>query len=165
MNIIVRGNRLEFTGKTYDCAVGKNGFTLDKKEGDLCCPVGEFELRKILYRADKNPAPESAMPVEAITENEGWCDAPEHPQYNQKVQLPFPASHEKLWRDDDLYDYIVILGHNDSPPEPNKGSAIFMHIAKPNYEGTEGCVALKKDDLLEVLAGVSADTKISISAE
>lgn len=165
MNIIVRKNKLEFAGKTYDCAIGKNGFSDDKKEGDLCTPIGEFELRKIFYRADKNDDISSALPLQKTQPDDGWCDAAEHPQYNQLVKIPFDASHEKMWRDDDLYDVVVMIGCNDSPPVPHKGSAIFMHIAKPNYEGTEGCVALKKDDLLEVLARVSVDTKILLHRE
>ena len=160
--IIVRGNKLSFGNKSYVCAVGKNGFVLDKKEGDLCSPIGEFALRQVFYRADKMSAPTTALPVTAITQNDGWCDAPTNYAYNQLVKLPFEASHEKLWRDDDLYDVVVVLGYNDAPIIPYKGSAIFMHIAKPDYAGTEGCIALKREDLLNVLAGVENNEKVSI---
>jgi len=162
--IKVSGNKLSFKGKTYDCAVGKNGFAADKKEGDLCSPIGEFPLRKVLYRADKIDKPETGLLIDAIQQDDGWCDAPNHLEYNQLVKLPFSASHEKLWRDDNLYDVVVVIGYNDEPVERNKGSAIFMHIAKPEYTGTEGCIALKKKDLLEILASVDSETKISIRA-
>ena len=92
----------------------------------------------------------------------GWCDAPEDVNYNKLVELPYAASHEKMFRDDELYNLVLVIGYNDNPPKPNKGSAIFMHIAKPNYAGTEGCIALKEKDLLEVLAGIEVDSKIEI---
>jgi L,D-peptidoglycan transpeptidase YkuD (ErfK/YbiS/YcfS/YnhG family) len=162
MNILVRGNKLEFAGKTYDCAVGKNGFSVDKKEGDLCTPIGKFSLREVYYRADKMPFLHIGLPVKIITQHEVWCDSAAHSQYNQLVELPFEASHEKLWREDDLYDIFVVIGYNDSPVISGKGSAIFMHIAKPNYEDTEGCIALKKGDLLEILAGLTASSTIEV---
>ncbi len=160
--IIVRGNKLEFNGKTYKCAVGKNGFAVDKIEGDNCSPIGEFSLRKVLYRADKIAKPKTGLAVEVISKNDGWCDAPDDVKYNLPVQLSYPARHENLWRDDDVYDVIIPLGYNDDPVISGKGSAIFMHVARENYQGTEGCIALKLVDLLEVLQGVDATTKIDI---
>lgn len=162
MNIIVTGNTLEFADKKYMCAVGKNGFVANKKEGDLCTPIGTFPLRKVYYRADKLGSVATALPTQITQPDDGWCDAPNNQQYNKPVKLPFAASHEKMWRDDDLYDAVLVLGHNDSPPVAGAGSAIFMHVAKPNYEGTEGCIALKKDDLLELLAAIAPDTQIEL---
>lgn len=165
-DIFVKGNILEFSGKTYKCAFGKNGFSEDKKEGDLCSPVGTFPLREVFYRFDKlGEHPQTTLPVKETKQDDGWCDAPEDEYYNQLVKLPHASSHEKMWRDDDLYDLVVAIGYNDQPAIPGKGSAIFMHIAKPNYEGTEGCIALKKADLLEVLAKATPETKIQISRE
>jgi L,D-peptidoglycan transpeptidase YkuD (ErfK/YbiS/YcfS/YnhG family) len=83
----------------------------------------------------------------ALSPDDGWCDDPSSPFYNQHVKLPFAPSHEKLWRDDHVYDLIVVLGHNDDPPVAGMGSAIFAHLARPDYSGTEGCVALKLEDM------------------
>jgi L,D-peptidoglycan transpeptidase YkuD (ErfK/YbiS/YcfS/YnhG family) len=157
--IIVKGNSLEFNGKKYQCAIGKNGFTTDKQEGDNCSPIGEFPLREVFYRTQQ---PETILPYSPITAGDGWCDDVNHVDYNKHVKLPHPARHEKLLREDGLYDYVLVIGYNDSPVIKGKGSAIFMHIARPNYEGTEGCIALKKEDLLEVLKAIRADTHIII---
>lgn len=162
-NIIqVKGNQLKLNGKTYTCAIGKNGFSKNKSEGDLATPIGEYPLREVLFRADKLSKPETKLPISIIQQNQGWCDAPADPNYNKKITLPYAASHEKLWRDDNLYDVVITLGYNDAPPIPGKGSAIFMHVAKPQYEGTEGCIALKIDDLREVLKQANPQTVIRI---
>ena len=155
---------LLFNGKHYRCAVGKGGLSSDKREGDGATPLGEFLLRECWYRADKTMPPETRLPLKIIHEDDGWCDDPAYPAYNRHVKLPFAASHERLWREDDVYDLIVPLGYNDAPVMPGKGSAIFMHVAKPDYAPTEGCVALAKDDLLELLTQVSSDTAISIGS-
>ena len=140
-------------GLAFQCAVGKAGIVPaeDKREGDHASPAGVWPMRRVYYRSDRVAAPKTALPLAPLTEEDGWCDAPSHPLYNRRVKLPFEASHEKLWRADHVYDLIVELGYNDDPPRPGKGSAIFMHIAKPDYSGTEGCVALAEADLREVL--------------
>jgi L,D-peptidoglycan transpeptidase YkuD (ErfK/YbiS/YcfS/YnhG family) len=158
----VRGNTLTFCGKTYACAVGKNGFAADKKEGDGCTPTGLFALRECWHRVDRLPAPQTLLHRRAILENDGWCDAPGAVEYNRHIKLPFTASHEKLWREDHVYDLIIPLGYNDNPIIPGKGSAIFMHIAKPDYSGTEGCIALYPSDLLEILSLCQRDTLMHI---
>lgn len=163
--IFVSGNQLIFQGKTYACAVGKNGFASDKKEGDGATPLGEFPLRKCWYRADRLNAPKTQLPLRIINENDGWCDDPQSTDYNKHILLPHTAnSFENLHRQDHVYDLIIPLGYNDSPIVKGKGSAIFMHIAHDDYRGTEGCIALAKQDLLEVLAGCSASTTITISS-
>lgn len=100
----------------------------------------------------------------AITARDGWCDAPQDPRYNQQITLPFEASHEKLWRDDELYDALVVLSHNSEPIVPGRGSAIFLHIARENYEPTEGCVALRQEDLMKVLRGADRQSAVVINA-
>lgn len=150
-------------GRTYRCALGRGGIVLDKSEGDGGTPAGAYPLRRVLYRADRLDRPDTALPTAKIAADQGWCDDPAHPEYNRQVGLPFPASHEKLWRDDAVYDLIVILGHNDDPPVPGKGSAIFMHVARPDYGPTEGCVALALTDLLAVLARCGPADTILIS--
>lgn len=159
MNIIVTGNKLEFNGKIYECAVGKNGFSENKKEGDNCTPVGRYPIREVFYKYER---PRTNLPAKKINEFDGWCDDVNSPDYNKHIKLPHPARHEKMLRDDNLYDYVVVIGYNDSPIEKGKGSAIFMHVAKPGYQGTEGCVALKEEDLLEVLEKLDTNSYIEI---
>lgn len=164
MNLrVISADKLELGGKTYTIATGKNGFSAEKREGDNCTPIGEYALRECWYRADKLAAPQTKLPLRVIQPDDGWCDAPDHPAYNTHVKLPFAASHEKLWREDDVYDVVVPLGYNDAPIEPGKGSAIFMHVARPGYVGTEGCVALALPDLLEVLEQADSETTITTS--
>lgn len=153
MNIdVYPDNRLEIAGKAFRCALGKAGVTRDKQEGDNATPVGAFPLRRVLFRADRLSAPATRLSVAPIDQADGWCDAPDDPRYNRQVTLPYAASHEALWRDDRVYDIVVVLGHNDNPPVPGRGSAIFMHVARPGYAPTEGCVALALSDLQSVLA-------------
>lgn len=139
-------------GRRWRCAVGRGGMKPDKREGDGATPVGAWPLRRVLYRADRLLAPPpTALAVTAIGPADGWCDAPADPAYNLPVALPYPASHERLWRDDHVYDVIVVLGHNDAPAIPGAGSAVFLHVARPGYAATEGCVALALPDLLALL--------------
>jgi L,D-peptidoglycan transpeptidase YkuD (ErfK/YbiS/YcfS/YnhG family) len=109
-------------------------------------------LRNVLYRPDRGSAPACVVPVRAMAADNGWCDDPSNPGYNQAVRLPFPASAEMLWRDDTIYDIIAVLGWNDSPVVPGRGSAIFLHVARSDYTPTDGCVALAPDHLRRVLA-------------
>lgn len=160
--IIVSGNTIIANGKNYKCAIGKNGFAANKIEGDNKTPIGEFYLREVFYRADKISAPQTKLKTTATQKNFGWCDDVNSAEYNKFITLPHPARHENLWREDNLYDIVVVIGYNDSPPIKGKGSAIFMHIAKPEYQGTEGCIALEKNDLLEILQNTNNQTKLKI---
>ena len=140
-------------GRRVRCALGRSGVARaeDKREGDGKTPLGQWPLRRVLYRADHGGAPETALETQAIMPDEGWCDAPEDPAYNRPVRLPYPASAERLWREDRLYDLVVVLGHNDEPVVPFMGSAIFLHLANLDYRPTEGCVALRRPDLEALL--------------
>ncbi|EKV32148.1 hypothetical protein C882_3212 [Caenispirillum salinarum AK4] len=150
-------------GRSWRCALGKGGIVREKREGDGGTPVGTFPIRRVLYRPDRlAEAPETGLPVRALAPNDGWCDDPADPAYNRPIALPYGASHERLWRDEAVYDVIVILGHNDDPPVAGRGSAIFMHVARPGYTGTEGCVALALPDLLDLLAACGPDSTITI---
>lgn len=147
--------RIEVGDRTLRCALGKAGViaAADKREGDNRSPLGVWPIRSVLYRPDVYPkGPATALPVQAIRQDDGWCDAPGDPAYNRPVKLPYPASAERLWRDDTVYDLIVVLGHNDDPPVPGLGSAIFLHLARDGYLGTEGCVALARPDIEALLA-------------
>jgi L,D-peptidoglycan transpeptidase YkuD (ErfK/YbiS/YcfS/YnhG family) len=158
-------NRLVIGDLAFRCALGASGVTRTKREGDKATPAGRFPLRRVLYRPDRLAAPATALPVSPLKPQDGWCDAPNDPRYNQPVALPYGASHERLWRDDHVYDVIVVLGHNDAPAIPGSGSAIFMHVARPGYAPTEGCVALALPDLAAVLARCGPEDCIRIRAD
>ena len=144
------------------CTLGRSGVTAAKTEGDGATPAGRFPLRRVLYRPDRVTAPRGILPAIALAPDDGWCDDPTHADYNRPVRLPHPGSCEHLWRDDHVYDVIVVLGHNDDPPKPGLGSAIFLHVARADLGPTEGCVALAADDLLALLARIAPDTALLI---
>lgn len=148
------------------CALGPAGVVAaaDKREGDGASPAGVWPIRRALYRPDRGPAPATALPLAAIAEDDGWCDAPEDPAYNRPVRLPYAASAERMWRDDHLYDLVLILGHNDDPPVSGLGSAIFLHLAKPDYAPTHGCVAVARQDLEALLRAAKPGDAVAIRA-
>jgi L,D-peptidoglycan transpeptidase YkuD (ErfK/YbiS/YcfS/YnhG family) len=150
--IVASDGRLIWRGQTMRCALGKGGVRVEKEEGDGATPAGLLPVRRILYRADRVPPPRCAMPIEPIAASDGWCDDPIDREYNRFVQLPYDARHEELWRRDEVYDIVAVLGWNDSPVVKRRGSAIFLHVARPDYSPTEGCVALALPDLARVLA-------------
>ncbi|MEQ9169876.1 MAG: L,D-transpeptidase family protein [Rhodospirillales bacterium] len=154
--IVTRGDsptrgRVTWGRNHAPCALGRAGIALIKREGDGATPMGRFALRRLFYRADRRTRPETALPTSPITPNLGWCDDPTSPAYNRLVRLPCPWRHEVLARADGVYDLVVVLGHNDAPPEPGAGSAIFLHLATPDLAPTEGCVALADADLADLL--------------
>ena len=150
----------QFRGDTFSCSLGRGGMDLVKVEGDGVTPIGSYPLRRVLYRSDRIEPPETSLPIAAINELDGWCDDPDHPHYNQPVSFPFQGSAERLWREDQLYDLIVVIGHNDAPVISGNGSAIFMHVAKKDYAPTEGCVAFTLNDLLAILKSCTRETTI-----
>lgn len=163
MDIIVHSRTtLEANGKIYSCVVGRNGITTNKSEGDGATPVGRFALRSLRYRADRIEPPKTHLITREISPLDGWCDAPENTLYNRAVTLPFDASHEILWRNDNLYNLMVDLGYNDNPALPGEGSAIFFHVMSLDATPTEGCVALCQEDLLEVLTFCGPNSHIEI---
>ncbi|HEY9537070.1 MAG TPA: L,D-transpeptidase family protein, partial [Kiloniellaceae bacterium] len=127
-------------------------------------PVGRWPLRRVLYRADRIARPVTVLPCQPIAPDDGWCDDPADPAYNRPVRLPYPARHERLTRDDHLYDLVVVLGHNDAPVVPGAGSAVFLHLARSDYGLTEGCVALALPELLEVLRSARPGSAMAVMA-
>ncbi len=163
MDIHVLDSTVTLNNRTYRCAIGENGVTREKMEGDNKTPIGCFPIREILYRADKIEKPKTTLPLFSIKENDGWCDDTEDPHYNQKITLPYHSHHERLWRDDDIYDIVFVLGYNDDPIIKNRGSAIFMHVARENYTPTEGCIALSLADCIQILEHIDINTKFCIN--
>lgn len=145
------------------CALGRGGVRADKREGDGATPAGAWPLRAVLYRGDRLAPPRTALPRRRIRPWEGWCDAPQDPHYNRPVRLPHRARAERLWRADHLYDVIVVLGHNDDPVVPGAGSAVFLHLAQPDYAPTAGCVALALPDLLTLLRDIGPSSRLVIA--
>ena len=162
MNLLVQNNYLYSDLGQFACAIGRGGLTTNKIEGDHKTPVGEFKFKKIYYRKDKLGEMTFQIPFAIIRENDGWCDDPKSKLYNQHVQFPFDSSAEKLFRDDDLYDLLCVINHNTDPIIPGKGSAIFLHISKPNFEGTEGCVAIEKENIIELAKKIDLTTRLII---
>jgi len=160
--------RFELDRRMVRCAVGKAGAIAadEKREGDNQSPIGVWAMREVWYRPDVYPeGPKTALPIRATRPDDGWCDAPCDPNYNRPVSLPYPASAERMWRDDHVYDLVVILGYNDDPPVAGMGSAIFMHLARDGYPGTEGCVALARADLEGILAAARPGDAVEIMAD
>lgn len=148
----LQNNLLCGAGLTVRAAQGRSGITTMKREGDGATPAGLLKLVRVLYRADRLAPPRCTVPVEPIAPHDGWCDEQTDSAYNKPVRLPYPASHEELWRSDAVYDIIGVLDWNLNPVTPGRGSAIFFHIATPDYAPTAGCVALNLADMQKVLA-------------
>ena len=156
------GYILETAEFTMRCAVGRSGFIRNKREGDGGSPAGRWPLREVFYRPDQMDQPETGLPIRPIARDDGWCDAPDDPNYNRLVRLPYSASHEEMWRDDRVYDVVIVVGYNDDPVSPGLGSAIFMHLARENYEPTAGCVAVSREDMMRLLPLIGPATHLVI---
>jgi L,D-peptidoglycan transpeptidase YkuD (ErfK/YbiS/YcfS/YnhG family) len=149
---------------TYRCALGRGGIRADKREGDGATPAGSLPLRRLIYRADRLERPETVLAAAPMAPADGWCDDPADSEYNRQVRLPYPGRAEALWREDGIYDLVVVLGWNDDPVVPGRGSAIFLHVARPDYAPTQGCVALALGDLMGLLEEVAHDTRLCVGA-
>jgi L,D-peptidoglycan transpeptidase YkuD (ErfK/YbiS/YcfS/YnhG family) len=156
--------RLRWRSRDVLCALGRSGvIPADlKHEGDGATPLGDWPMRQVFWRSDRLEKPVTQLPVIAVRSDMGWCDDPAHPDYNRQVVLPFPASHERLWREDHVYDLIVVLGYNDDPVIAGKGSAIFLHLARGDFSPTEGCFACARNDLLDLLRAAKPGDSLRI---
>jgi L,D-peptidoglycan transpeptidase YkuD (ErfK/YbiS/YcfS/YnhG family) len=154
---------LSFAGREIACLIGKGGpiAAAAKREGDGATPLGRWPIRTVLLRPDRVPSFPLRVPWRWLRTDDGWSDDIADPVYNRPVQHPHPHSAERLWRDDGAYDAILVLGHNDSPPVPGAGSAIFLHCTA-GTPFTEGCVAIAKDDLLAILPELSPGGGVEI---
>ena len=153
---------VEAAGLTFACALGRAGGRARKREGDGATPRGRYNLVCVLYRADRRVRPRTGLPVRWIGPHDGWCDASGDRNYNKAVKLPYPASAEQMCRADGLYDLLVVLDHNTRPRKRGSGSAIFIHVARPGYLPTEGCVALAAPHLQRLLTLLRAGAVIVV---
>jgi L,D-peptidoglycan transpeptidase YkuD (ErfK/YbiS/YcfS/YnhG family) len=154
--------RVQLSHSVRPAALGRASVRPLKREGDGGTPLGRLPIRLVLYRPDRIRRPRTPLPVHAIRADDGWCDDPTDRNYNRLIRLPSPSSAERLMRADRLYDLVLVLGYNDRPRIKGKGSAIFVHLARPGYTPTEGCIALSRRDLLAVLAEVRRGTTIAV---
>ncbi len=136
--------------KVMRCVLGRDGIQTLKREGDGATPAGVHPVRQVFYRPDRVPRPRTALASGRLKPDSGWCDEAADRNYNRFVRHPYPASAERMWRADRLYDLVIVLGYNDVPRRRGRGSAIFMHVARPGYAPTEGCIALSSQELRRV---------------
>jgi L,D-peptidoglycan transpeptidase YkuD (ErfK/YbiS/YcfS/YnhG family) len=162
MIIVKESGHLTFKNLKFRCALGKAGIGKKIREGDSITPRGIFKLVKVFYRADKIKNLETPLKKIKIKKNMGWCDDPKSKFYNKLIRLPINFGSEKLYRSDRLYDLVVVLNYNLNPIVKNKGSAIFIHVAKKTFKKTEGCIALNKENLINLLSVIRKNTKIKI---
>lgn len=143
---------LQWAALALPCAIGRGGIRAGKREGDGATPLGCWRLRLVFYRPDRGFRPVTALQARPLRPADGWCDATADRNYNRQVRHPYPASAERMWREDALYNVVVVLDYNVRPRVRGKGSAIFIHVARPGFLPTEGCVALRIQDMRKLLA-------------
>jgi L,D-peptidoglycan transpeptidase YkuD (ErfK/YbiS/YcfS/YnhG family) len=162
MIIVKKSGYLNYKNFKFRCALGKNGIRQKEREGDFVTPKGKYKLIKIYYRADRIKKIRSPLKKIKIKKNMGWCDDVNSKYYNKQIKINKKISHEKLYRKDSVYDIVVVLNYNINPIIKGKGSAIFLHVAKKNYKKTQGCIALKKSELLNLVSKIKKNTQIKI---
>ena len=162
MIIVKKSGFLKYKKFKFRCALGKGGIKQKEREGDFITPKGKFKLIKIYYRSDRIKKISSTLKKIKIKKNMGWCDDVSSNYYNKQIKINKKIGHEKLHRKDNVYDIIVVLNYNLNPIIKGKGSAIFLHVAKKNYNKTQGCIALKKNELLYLVSKIKKNTQIRI---
>ena len=165
MHILINNKYLYFGNYKAKCAIGKRGINFKRKEGDLITPKGNFKIKYILYRKDRIKKIQSKIKKVIIKKNMAWCDDPKSKNYNKLIKLPSRFSFEKLYKRESIYDIIIVLNYNMKPIVKNKGSSIFIHVARAKYKKTEGCVALKKKHLLEIIKKLKKNTNVKIESQ
>ncbi len=143
-------------------ALGRTGIRANKREGDGATPRGRFRLKRLWWRADRHPRPMTYLPVRRIRPDDGWCEDPASRCYNQPLKVPKGSAADRLARSDQLYDFIIEIDHNTRPRIAGRGSAVFIHIARPGFRPTAGCVALEINTLRRLLSRLGPRTRIAI---
>jgi L,D-peptidoglycan transpeptidase YkuD (ErfK/YbiS/YcfS/YnhG family) len=161
MIVINKSGYLKYKNLEIKCTLGKSGIGIKKREGDNITPKGTYKIVNIFYRKDRIKKISSKFKLIEITREMGWCDDPNSKYYNQLIKLPTEYSHERFFRKDNVYDLVLVLNYNMRPIIKNKGSAIFIHVAKKNQK-TAGCIALNKTDLVNLIKKIDKKTKIKI---
>lgn len=153
---------LHMDGMIVPCAIGKSGAlgAAEKSEGDGATPLGLWPIRAALLRPGSGFAPPAGLPWRWLRAADGWSDDVRDPAYNRPIRHPHPFSAERMWRDDSRYDAVLVLGHNDSPPAPGRGSAIFLHLRGDGP--TEGCVAIDPAAMSTLLARLTPGSGLEI---
>jgi len=164
VNLEYRGGRLFWPSGSARAAIGRAGVRVAKREGDGATPAGTFPLRFGMCRRDRISLPSLVLPMTPLSERHAWVDDPQDSNYNRLVELPYPAHVERLWRSDEIYDLLVVVGYNMKPTRPGAGSAIFLHIARPDFAPTEGCIAIARDELLRLLPELGTKSTLTIRA-
>ena len=162
MHILIKNKKLSFNNYKVKCSVGKRGIGVKKREGDQITPKGKFKIKYILYRKDRVPNLKTKLKKMVINKNMGWCDDPKSEFYNKLIKLPFKYNFERLYRSDNIYDIILVLNFNMNPVKKNKGSAIFIHVAKKNFQPTQGCIALNKSELIKLVKSIKKNSVVNI---
>ena len=163
MNIKINKNYLLYKGYKLKCCIGKSGIKKVKKEGDLSTPKGTFKLGFLYYRKDRIKLPKCKIKKKIIKKNMGWCNDSKSNKYNKQISFPYKYSAEKLYKKENVYDLFLLIKYNTKPVVKKKGSAIFLHISKKNYQPTHGCVAISKKDFLKILPLINNKTSIAIN--
>jgi L,D-peptidoglycan transpeptidase YkuD (ErfK/YbiS/YcfS/YnhG family) len=147
----------------FPVVLGRSGIRANKIEGDGATPVGRFRLVRVWWRADRHRRPVTLLPVRRITPGLAWCENTVDPRYNRPFQRSANEPGDRLWREDHLYDLLIELDHNTRPRVARRGSAVFVHSARPNRSPTAGCVALPRRDLQRLLGSIGPATRIVIA--
>jgi L,D-peptidoglycan transpeptidase YkuD (ErfK/YbiS/YcfS/YnhG family) len=159
-----RAGRLSWAGGSATAAIGRGGVRANKKEGDGATPAGTYPLVFGFYREERIKLPHARLPMRALAPNDAWVDDPTDPKYNSLVTLPYPARTERMWRDDGIYDILIVIGYNMNPVISGAGSGIFLHIARSNFSATEGCIAVAQAVLVNLIPLLAPETSITIAA-
>ena len=162
MYIILKNNFLNFQNYKLRCSIGKSGISSNKKEGDFKTPKGIFKFKYVLYRKDRITNFYSKLKKITLKKNMGWCDDIYSKYYNKRITFPFNGRAEKLWLKNNIYDIILVIDYNFHPIVKKKGSAIFLHLAKKNYQPTKGCIAINKKDMKLLLSKINNKSKLII---
>ena len=163
MIVINKSGYLKYKNFKFRCALGEHGISEKKKEGDKITPKGIYKIVNVYYRQDRIKKISSKLKLIKIKKNMGWCDDPDSKNYNKLIKVPTKYSYEKLFRNENIYDLIIVLNYNMNPVIKNKGSAIFIHVAKKKYNKTAGCIALKKKHLTKLIEKINKRTKVAIN--
>jgi L,D-peptidoglycan transpeptidase YkuD (ErfK/YbiS/YcfS/YnhG family) len=143
-------------------ALGRSGIRANKREGDGATPRGRFRPLRLWWRADRGPRPQTGLPIRLIGRSDGWCEEPDHPRYNRPIRVAEGSAADCLWREDRLYDLIVEIDHNTRPRVARRGSAVFIHVARPGFQPTAGCIALRLAALRRLVARLGRNTRIIV---